>query len=428
MKVLVVGGGGREHALVWKLHQSPLVSELYCAPGNAGIGLLAQIAPIAADDVAGLRRFAQENTVDLTVVGPEGALAAGIVDAFQKDGLAIFGPTQAAARIESSKLWAKGLMERAGVPIPRWATAETPERALSLAADFGLPVVLKADGLAAGKGTAVCHTIQEVRSAVEELMVNRVFGVSGERLEIEEFLEGSELSAFALVDGVHVLPLLSARDHKALLDANRGPNTGGMGGYARPSNATPELLEEIRARVFQPTVDAMAGEGCLFVGVLYAGLFLTRDGPKVIEFNCRWGDPEAQLLLPLLDSDLVDLMLACLEGRLDQVSVKWRDQTACGVVLAAAGYPEAPRKGDRIAGLNGVDNDVLVFHAATRAAQSSADGNGGTDFATDGGRVMTVVAVGDTLVEASHRAYANIERIHFDGRQYRSDLAADDTK
>lgn len=426
MKILVVGGGAREHALVWKLRQSSRVSEMFCVPGNAGIASLARTGPIAADDVAGIRHFAEENATDLTVVGPEAALAAGVVDEFKTAGLTIFGPTRAAARIESSKLWAKELIQRAGVPIPRWAAAETPGAALSLIGAFGLPVVLKADGLAAGKGTVVCHSRQEAEATIEEFMIRRIYGAAGERLEIEEFLRGPELSAFALVDGTHVLPLLGARDHKPLGDGNAGPNTGGMGGYARPSDATPELMEEIRERVFLPTVRAMAAEGCPFVGVLYAGLILTQEGPKVIEFNCRWGDPEAQLLVPLLETDLVDLMFGCIEGRLDRLSVDWSAQTTVGVVLASAGYPEAPRKGDRIRGLDALEDNALVFHAATRlVTQEPASTEGVPTLVTDGGRVLTVVGVGDTLAEASLRAYRNVDRIHFEGKQYRRDLATD---
>jgi phosphoribosylamine---glycine ligase len=417
MRVLVIGSGAREHALVWKLHQSPQVSAVFAAPGNAGISRLAATFPVAATDVEGLRRLAIEQKVELTIVGPEVALEAGVVDAFQKSGLAIFGPTQAAARIEWSKLWAKELLQNAGVPLPRFAAAWTPEQARDLVREFGVPVVLKADGLASGKGTFVCHTLAEADVAVDELMVGGAIGAAGSRVEVEEYLEGEELSAFALVDGTHFTPLIPARDHKPLLDGNVGPMTGGMGGYTRPDYATPELMQQISDTIFAPTVKALADAGCPYVGVLYAGLFITKDGPRVIEFNCRWGDPEAQLLMPLLNSDLIDLSLACIEGRLPEFDVEWNDGVTLGVCVAAAGYPGTARKGDLIRGLDDVDSDVHVFHAATRFPSDPED-----DFVTDGGRILTVVATGQTLAEAHAQAYENIARISFDGMQFRGDL------
>jgi phosphoribosylamine--glycine ligase len=418
LRMLVVGGGAREHALVWKLQQSARVSEVIAAPGNAGIETIARTVAIAADDLAGLQRLAETERIDLTVVGPEISLAVGIVDAFQHDGLRIFGPSRAAAQIEASKLWAKGLMDRANVPCPRWAGAASAEDARQLVRKFGTPVVLKADGLAAGKGTVVCHSRAEAEATIDEFMVRGIFGEAGQRLEIEEFLEGPELSVFALSDGEHVLPLLSARDHKALLDGNMGPNTGGMGGYARPAYATSELLDDVHRRILEPTVHAMAHEGCPYVGVLYAGLILTSDGPRVIEFNCRWGDPEAQLQLPLLQTDLVDLMDACLDGALERTQASWHAGTTLGVTLAAGGSPGPVRKGDVISGLDRVESDVLVFHAATRRTDAG--------LVTDGGRVLTVVAAGSTLGEARERAYRNVSRIHFEGMQFRSDLGADE--
>jgi phosphoribosylamine--glycine ligase len=279
--------------------------------------------------------------------------------------------------------------------------------------------VIKADGLAAGKGTAVCYSHQEAEEAIDEFMVRQSFGRAGARVEIEEFLRGPELSAFALVDGEHFQPLLAARDHKQIFDGNEGPNTGGMGGYARPSYATPELMDELGRRVFAPVVASLAARGCPFVGVLYAGLFLTDQGPKVIEFNCRWGDPEAQLLLPLLESDLVDVMSSCIEGRLDQLQIEWSKQVSVGVALASAGYPASSHKGDPISGLDQVGDDAIVFHAATRRSPSG-------ELTTDGGRVLTVVALGDTLAQASEKAYSSVERIHFDGMHYRRDVASDD--
>lgn len=417
MRVLVIGSGAREHALVWKLHQSPEVTGVSAAPGNAGISRLAATFPVSATDVEGLRRLAIEQETDLTIVGPEASLAAGVVDAFQKSGLAIFGPTQAAARIEWSKLWAKDLLQRADVPIPRFIAADSPVEARVAVRELGIPVVLKADGLATGKGTVVCHTVAEAEATIDEFMVHAIHGSSGARIEVEEYLQGEELSAFALVDGTHFLPLLSARDHKPVFDGNRGPMTGGMGGYSRPEYATPALMQQINDTVFAPTVKALADAGCPYVGVLYAGLFITREGPRVIEFNSRWGDPEAQLLLPLLNTDLVDLSVGCIEGRLDQMTVEWKAGVTVGVALASEGYPAGARKGDRIEGLDAVDPDVHVFHAATRFADERREG-----FVTDGGRILTVVAHGDTLAEARSRAYDNVGRIQFAGMQYRSDL------
>lgn len=420
MRVLVIGSGAREHALIWKLHQSPEVTEVLAAPGNAGISLIARTAAVAATDVAALRQLATNEKVDLTIVGPEDPLAAGVVDEFQRAGLAVFGPTQAAARIEWSKVWAKEVLEDAGVPVARFAAAETPDEVRARAREFGLPVVLKADGLAVGKGTVVCRATEEIERTIDEFMVQRIHGASGLRIEVEEYLAGPELSAFALVDGSHFLPMLPARDHKPLLDGNLGPNTGGMGGYARPADATPELMEEINQRIFAPTVKALADLGCPYVGVLYAGLILTPSGPRVIEFNSRWGDPEAQLLLPLLDTDLVELSLACIEGRLDRTEVRWKDGVTLGVGLASQGYPATSRKGDPIEGLNQVDGDVHVFHHATRFAENRPD-----VFLTDGGRILTVVAVGRSLAEARVHAYDNVERIRFAGMQYRRDLGAE---
>ncbi len=435
MRALVVGGGAREHALVWKLRSSPRVSAIFAAPGNAGISLLAHTAPIAGDDIPGLVEFALANSIDLTVVGPEGPLAAGIVDAFQEAGLRVFGPTRAAARIESSKVWAKSLMQRHGIPTARWAVAEKIAEARAQIQEFGAPVVVKADGLAAGKGATVCRTVEEAYRAVDDLLERRILGAAGERVVIEEFLEGEELSVFALADGEHVLPLIGARDYKPLLDGDRGPNTGGMGGFAPAGDADLGLIERVRHQILEPTVAAMAADGAPFIGVLYAGLMLTEAGPKVLEFNCRWGDPEAEVILPLLRSDLAELMEACLERRLPEMHVDWETGCSCGVVLAAGGYPDALSKGDRIAGLEALEDGALVFHGATRVLPSEEPHGVGLGHAsqhaaahrpevvTDGGRVLIVVATAPTLSEARTRAYDNVQRIHFDGMQYRRDIA-----
>lgn len=436
MRVLVVGGGAREHALVWKLHFSPLVSGIYAAPGNAGIAFLARAAPISAEDIPGLFRFALENSIDLTVVGPEGPLAGGIVDRFQAAGLRIFGPTQSAARIESSKVWAKDLMRRYGIPTARWTQASSADEARAAVREWGFPLVLKADGLAGGKGAVVCRSLEDAEAVIDEFMVRGALGQAGQQLVVEEFLEGQELSVFALADGAHTLPLIAARDYKPLLDDDQGPNTGGMGGYTQPRYAGPELMDEVHRTVLEPVVQAMSQEGCPYVGVLYAGLMITREGPKVLEFNCRWGDPEAQLLLPLLQTDLVELMQACLEDRLQGIQVAWRPEHTCAVVLAARGYPTGPVRGDKIEGLDDIEDGVLVFHAATRALDASRRGwlqrqlrstmQADLGLMTNGGRVLTVVAQGPTLAEARAKAYANVERIHFEGMQYRRDIAASD--
>lgn len=436
MRVLVVGGGAREHALVWKLHFSPLVSGIYAAPGNAGIAFLARAAPISAEDIPGLFRFALENSIDLTVVGPEGPLAGGIVDRFQAAGLRIFGPTQSAARIESSKVWAKDLMRRYGIPTARWTQASSADEARAAVREWGFPLVLKADGLAGGKGAVVCRSLEDAEAVIDEFMVRGALGQAGQQLVVEEFLEGQELSVFALADGAHTLPLIAARDYKPLFDDDQGPNTGGMGGYTQPRYAAPELMDEVHRTVLEPVVQAMSQEGCPYVGVLYAGLMITREGPKVLEFNCRWGDPEAQLLLPLLQTDLVELMQACLEDRLQGLQVAWRPEHTCAVVLAARGYPTAPVRGDKIEGLDDIEDGVLVFHAATRALDAPRRGwlqrqlrsttQADLGLMTDGGRVLTVVARGPTLAEARAKAYANVERIHFEGMQYRRDIAASD--
>ena len=438
MRVLIVGGGAREHALAWKLHRSPQVSAVYAAPGNAGISLLAHTIPTPVDDLAGLIEIAKSNAIDLTVVGPEGPLAAGIVDVFQEAGLAIFGPTRAAARIESSKVWAKELMARHGISIGRWARVGEAEEARRRVHEFGLPVVLKADGLAAGKGAVVCQTSDEADETIDDFLVRRVHGEGGSNVVVEEFLEGTELSVFALCDGEHVLPLIGARDYKPVADDDRGPNTGGMGGYAPPRYATPALMERVTRDILEPTVAAMAAEGAPYVGVLYAGLMLTREGPRVLEFNCRWGDPEAELIMPLLRTDLVELMQACIDGRLQDTKVEWNDGVSCGVVLAARGYPSASAKGEKITGLDDLEDGVMAFHGGTRLLQSPSQQGGwlrrslqgpvvqDTGIVADGGRILTVVATGTTVAEARARAYANVDRIKFDGMQYRTDLGAVD--
>ncbi|MGI6284812.1 phosphoribosylamine--glycine ligase [Neomoorella humiferrea] len=413
MRVLVVGGGGREHALVWKIAQSPHVSEIYCAPGNAGIARLATCVPVAAEDIEGLLAFARRTGIDLTVVGPEAPLVEGIVDAFQAAGLTIFGPSQAAARLEGSKVFAKELMEKANIPTARYVAFTEPAAALAYLEEHSGPVVVKADGLAAGKGVVVAEDTAAAREAVAAMFGGR-FGPAGKRVVIEERLEGEEVSVLAITDGERVIPLLPAQDHKRVGEGDTGPNTGGMGAYAPVPFYTPEMAREVEEKILRPTVRAMAAAGYPYRGVLYAGLMLTCEGPKVLEFNCRFGDPETQPLMLLLKSDLVELMLAAVKGELAGVKVDWYPGAAAGVVLAAGGYPGPFAKGDAITGLEAVPPGVEVFHAGT----ALVDGQ----VVTSGGRVLCVTARGIDLQDALDSAYKGVKVIHFKGMHYRRDI------
>jgi phosphoribosylamine--glycine ligase len=422
MRVLVIGSGAREHALCWAVSRSPRVSKLFCAPGNGGTAMLAENVALNPMDFAACAAWAEQQAIDLTIIGPDDPLGGGIVDAFQARGLSVFGPTAAAARIESSKVWAKRLMTQAGVPTAQAETFADHGQALAYldayARDGGrFPVVVKASGLAAGKGVVIAEDTAAARGALDELMLQGKLGAAGHEVVIEEFLEGTELSIFALSDGERVLPLAPACDYKRAYDHDQGPNTGGMGTYSPPAFVTPDLLKEIEARILRPTVRAMAETGAPFRGLLYAGLILTANGPSVLEFNARFGDPETQVVLPRLESDLLDLCLAVAERRLDRVSAPvWTPRAACGVVAASSGYPRTFERGKVISGLDATDDDALVFHAGTTRRP---DGT----LVTSGGRVLTVVALGATMRDARDRAYANIERIHFDGMRYRTDIA-----
>jgi phosphoribosylamine--glycine ligase len=416
MKILIVGGGGREHALAWKLRRDDPDSELFAAPGNPGIAAIARLVPIGVGKLEELAAFAENERIDLTVVGPEGPLEAGIVNLFQSRGLPIFGPTREAARIETSKRFAKELMKRAGVPTARATYHTDQERAKPTLSEFGAPVVIKASGLAAGKGVVVAQSIAEAEDAIDAMLSDRVFGDAGGEILIEEFMEGEELSLFVITDGERAIPLLAAQDHKRLLDGDFGPNTGGMGAYAPTSIATPELVRQVMREIIEPTLAAMRSEGCPFRGLLYAGLMLTQDGPKVVEFNCRFGDPETEALMPLMDSSLLELIASVAGGGSLAGSrpPDWKPLAAVTTVVAADGYPEKPRTGDVIR-LPEAPGDVHVFHAGT-ALNSSGE------LVTAGGRVLAITAVAGGLFEAAELSREYAEQVSFKGKQLRGDI------
>ncbi len=416
MRILVVGSGGREHALAWKLAQSPHAQELFVAPGNGGTAALAQNLPIPATDIPALLDFARQEHIDLTVVGPEVPLVAGLVDAFEVEGLAAFGPRAAAARLEGSKAFAKRFMIEQGIPTALAATFSQHEAALAYLRQGEGPVVVKASGLAAGKGVLVCADRDEAEAGLRQIMLARRFGPAGDQVLIEARLEGEEASLLAFSDGTTVVPMPPARDYKRALDDDQGLNTGGMGGYAPSPHLPPPLLQEAVDRVLQPAVDGMRRRGTPYVGVLYAGLMLTQDGPRVLEFNCRFGDPETQLLLPLLDTDLIEIMLACVEGRLADLPITWKPGYSVGVVLASGGYPGAYDEGKTITGLDQAARQAdVIFQAGTWLE--------GERLVTAGGRVLAVTATGDRLPAARARAYAAVESIRFEGAHYRGDIA-----
>jgi phosphoribosylamine---glycine ligase len=421
MKILVVGKGGREHALVWKLARSPRATRVYCAPGNAGTARDGVNVPVEANDIDKLLRFAKKDAIDLTVVGPEEALALGVVDAFQQAGLRIFGPTKEAARLESSKVFAKGLMRHADVPTAEFRVCDHPEPARTWIQTREYPVVVKADGLAAGKGVIVCSTREEALAAVERIMIREEFGrAAGRQVVIEKRLDGEELSILALVSGRTIIPLQPTQDHKAANDGDTGPNTGGMGAYCPAPLATADLLGLIDREVLVPTVHAMKRGRRPFRGVLYAGLIVTPQGPRVLEYNCRFGDPETQPLLVRLKTDLLDLVEAVVDERLDEFEdkIEWDPRPAVCVVLASGGYPGRFQKGYVIEGLEAAARlpDVRVFHAGTKLD--------GDTVRTDGGRVLGVTALGETLEEARQRAYEAVNLIRFADMHYRTDIGA----
>ena len=417
MKVLVVGSGGREHALAWKIAQSPLVDRLFCAPGNAGIGQVAECINIEATDVLKLRRFARDNAMDLTVVGPEAPLTKGIVDAFKSADLRVFGPSQQAARLEGSKVFAKQLMQRHGIPTADFRVFNGVDRAKAYLDMVGAPIVVKADGLAAGKAAIVCQTLEEAKDAVDRIMIRREFGEAGDQIVIDTMLEGEEASMIAFTDGRTIAVLPSSQDHKAIYDGDKGPNTGGMGAYSPAPVITDDVAAHIEREVLVQTVHAMNREDKPFHGVLYAGIMVTNEGPQVLEFNCRMGDPETQPLMMRLKSDLVPILLATIDGTLEEMEPEWDERPTVCVVMASGGYPGSYGKGYPIRGLDEAARmkDVVVFHAGTKLL----DG----EVVTAGGRVLGVTAIGDTIREAKDRAYAAVAKIHYQDACYRTDIA-----
>ncbi len=417
MKVLVVGSGAREHALVWKLAQSKKITKLFCAPGNAGTVLQSTNLNIKASDIASLSTAVNELGIELVVVGPEGPLAEGIVDHFRKTGIPVFGPTQAAAQIEASKAFSKALFQQYGIPCAESQTFSDVAAAKDYVKLKGAPLVIKADGLAAGKGVIMAETLAEALQAVASVMESKTFGTAGEKVIIEEKLRGKEMSFFAITDGKTVLPTVSACDYKRIMDGDLGPNTGGMGSYSPPYFYTPELGKKIISKIIEPTIKAMAAEKRPYQGVLYAGLMINNGEPKLLEYNARFGDPECQIIMPRLKSDLLDIILAAIEGKLESVQPNWSEEVCVGVVMASGGYPGDYKTGFPISGLDDVDKDVMVFHAGTKV------GNKPREVLTCGGRVLSVVATGKTTEEARKKIYANLPRIHFEGAQYRGDIA-----
>ncbi len=417
MKVLIIGSGGREHALAWKITQSPLLTKLFVAPGNAGISKVAECLSINAEDIQGLLSFAKKEAIDLTIVGPEAPLVAGITDLFQNEGLRIFGPSKAAAQIEGSKAFAKDLMTRFSIPTADYEIFSNVNEAKHFVIETEMPVVIKADGLAAGKGVAICHSSQEAVGALTQMMVEGVFGDSGKKVVIEKVLEGEEISILALCDGEKIIPLASAQDHKRAYDNDKGPNTGGMGAYSPCLQIPDEKVKEYVDLTIRPVVQGMAREGTPYRGILYAGLMITKQGPFVLEYNCRFGDPETQAILPRLKSDLLPVLAEIASGSLQTESLEWHEKACMAVVLASGGYPGFYRKGFPIQGLSAVSysEDVFVFHAATIL-------NPNGECITSGGRVLAVAALGDNLRQAHDRAYQAITHLRFEGSYYRRDI------
>ena len=416
MKILVVGSGGREHTLVWKLKASPFVKKVFAAPGNDGIGLMADCVDIKVDDLEGLAQFAKENHIDLTVVGPELPLTLGIVDLFEKRGLRIFGPTKKASEIEGSKAFAKEFMRKYHIPTASFRVFEEKEEALSFARTAAYPVFIKASGLAAGKGAIKASNADEACGIIEQVMGDRIFGTAGDKIVIEDCLVGPEVTVMAFTDGKTILPMLSSQDHKQVFDGDEGPNTGGMGAYCPTNIVNDQMMQTIREQILEPAIYGLEKEGRRYKGILYAGLMITTYGPKVIEFNCRFGDPETQAVLPLLESDLADIFIAIVDGNLNLIETVWKNGAAVCIVMASKGYPGKAETGQKIAGLRTYrENHAYIFHAATK--------RDGKNWFTAGGRVLGVTAVNKTIPSALKAAYDTVENIHFEGAHYRHDIA-----
>ena len=414
MKILIVGGGGREHAIAWKLAQSKKVDKLYCAPGNAGIAEVAECVAIKAEDVEGICAFAKEKKIDLTVIGPEVPLSMGIVDALAAEGLKAFGPNRMCAQLEGSKSFTKAFLARHRIPTAGYKEFTDINALKKSVGIFGYPMVIKADGLAAGKGVVIAEDEEAAITAIDEIMGDKIFGEAGEKIVVEEFLTGIEASMLCFVDGKTIVPMESAQDYKRIFDEDNGPNTGGMGTYSPSLVFNNELEKQIRERILEPTIKGFQEDGLDFKGVLFIGLMIADDGPKVIEFNNRFGDPETQSVLPRMKTDLLDIMNAVVEERLAEQSIEWSDKKAVCIVMASGGYPGSYEKGKLISGLNDVDRDIIVFHGGTKAKLSG--------IATDGGRVLGITALGNTHEEARQKAYKNVGRIFFEGAQYRKDI------
>jgi len=422
MRILVVGSGGREHAIIWKLSQSKKVKKIFCAPGNGGIKEIAELVDIKAGDIPGLLDFAKNNKIDLTVVGPEIPLVKGIVNIFSENGLKAFGPFKDVAMLEGSKAFSKSVMKKFGLATAGFKVFDSPVAAKKYLNERGLPIVIKADGLAAGKGVILPKTIEEGESAIDSIMVKKVFGESGNRIILEDRLEGEEASVLIFTDGKTIIPLESAQDHKRIFDNDIGPNTGGMGAYSPAPVVSKDVLAGVMKDVFRPLIDGLRKEGKIYKGVLYAGLMMTKNGPMVLEFNVRFGDPETQAILPRLESDLADIMSACIDGTLDKIDIKWKKDACLTIVCASGGYPGEYEKNKEIYGLKeaGKMKGVVVFHAGTKDESGR--------ILTDGGRVLGVTGLGNDIKSAKINAYKAIEKIKFEGMQYRKDIGDKATK
>ncbi|AOY75768.1 phosphoribosylamine--glycine ligase [Clostridium formicaceticum] len=415
MRVLVIGNGGREHTIVWKLSQSPLVKEIYCAPGNPGIAQLAKCVEISVENIEELVAFSREMSIDVTIVGPEVPLVLGIADKFKQQGLKIIGPSQAAAQLEGSKAFSKDFMKKYRIPTAMYHEVHSYEEALATLKEYSFPVVIKADGLAAGKGVLICSNQQEAEKALEDILITKVFGSAGNKVVIEEFLEGIETSVLCFTDSKTIVPMVSSQDHKRIYDGDQGPNTGGMGTYSPNYVYTDEVAKIVERDILQPTLEGIQKENMDYKGIVFIGLMITKEGPKVLEYNVRFGDPETQVVLPRLDTDLMEIFLAMLEEKLSDIKINWNNKAVVCVVLASGGYPGDYEKGKEITGLEEVKENTIVFHAGTAMKEGK--------LVTNGGRVLGVTSWAQDIETAKKQAYMHVENIHFAGKTYRKDIA-----